>query len=250
MFEKLGVIADIHGNALALEAVLRDAHQRGVSRFVNLGDVLYGPLQPLETYRILQRTNVLATIAGNQDRKIVEATADHLKTNPTLAFVTTNLGSQPIAWLCSLPATAVIGGRVFLCHGTPTSDTTYFLEDVSSGRPVARAEHAIIELLGSTREPVILCGHTHIPRMVQLSGGQLVVNPGSVGLPAYDDDVPVKHFMETHTPHASYAVLEESSAGWDVSFHRIAYRSDEAAKQARDLDREDWARGIATGRMD
>ena len=47
MFEKLGVIADIHGNALALEAVLQDAQHRGARRFVNLGDIIYGPLQPL-----------------------------------------------------------------------------------------------------------------------------------------------------------------------------------------------------------
>jgi putative phosphoesterase len=250
MFEKLGVIADIHGNAWALEAVLRHAERSGVRRFVNLGDILYGPLQPRETYRILQRTNVVASIAGNQDRLIFDATADDRGKNQTLAFVTANLGSEPIAWLRSLPATAVIDGRVLLCHGTPASDTTYLLEDVSSGRPVARAEPAIVELLGGVQEPVVLCGHTHIPRMVQLSGGRLVVNPGSVGLPAYDDDAPLKHFMETHAAHASYAVLEETSLGWNVSFHRIAYPWDKAAKQARDLNREDWARGITTGRVE
>jgi diadenosine tetraphosphatase ApaH/serine/threonine PP2A family protein phosphatase len=249
MFEKLGVIADIHGNALALEAVLQHAERCDVRRFVNLGDILYGPFQPLRTYRILQRTNVVASITGNQDRQIFDAAADDLGTNQTLAFVTESLGSDPIAWLRSLPATAVIDGTVFLCHGTPTSDTTYFLEDVSSGRPVARAERAIVELLGSVRERVVLCGHTHIPRMVQLSGGQLIVNPGSVGVPAYDDYAPVKHLMETHSPHASYAVLEESSSGWDVSFHRVAYPWDEAAKQALHLNRDDWARGIATGKM-
>jgi diadenosine tetraphosphatase ApaH/serine/threonine PP2A family protein phosphatase len=249
MFERLGVIADIHGNALALEAVLRDAQRRGVRRFVNLGDILFGPLQPLETYRILQRTNVVVSIVGNQDRQIFEAVPNDLITNKTLAFVTDSLGAEPIAWLRSLPATSVIDGIVFLCHGTPKSDTIYLLEDVSSGGPVVRAEPAIVKLLGPVREPVVLCGHTHIPRMVQLSGGQLVVNPGSVGVPAYDDIAPVRHFMETHAPHASYAVVEESSSGWDVSFHRVAYRWDEAAKHARGLNREDWARGIATGRM-
>jgi hypothetical protein len=77
----------------------------------------------------------------------------------------------------------------------------------------------------------------------------VVVNPGSVGVPAYDDNASVRHFMETHAPHASYAVLEESRPGFAVSFHRVPYKWDEAAKQARDLNREDWARGIATGRM-
>src|SRR5437763_14229039 len=130
MFEKLGVIADIHGNALALEAVLRNAELRGVTRFVNLGDILYGPLQPLRTYRILQRMNVVASITGNQDRQTFEVAGNDLRTNQTPAFVTASLGSEPIAWLRSLPPTVVMDGRVFLCHGTPTSDTTYLLEDV------------------------------------------------------------------------------------------------------------------------
>ena len=251
MFEKLGVIADIHGIVWALEAVLRHAEHRGVRRFVNLGDILYGPLQPLETYKVLQRTSIVASIAGNQDRLIFEAAEDDRGKNQTLAFVTANLGSEPIAWLRSLPTAAVIEGGVFLCHGTPTSDTTYLLEDVSSGLPEVRAEPAIAELLGAVQEPVVLCGHTHIPRMVQLSGGQLVVNPGSVGVPAYHDDVPVRHSMVTHAAHASYAVLEESPLGWDVSFHRIAYQWDKAAQQARDLNRErlgarnhDWTNGL------
>jgi len=249
MFEKLGVIADIHANALALEAVLRHAHQRGVRRFVNLGDILYGPLQPLETYRILQRAEVIVSITGNQDRQILEATTDDLATNQTLAFVIDSLGSEPIAWLRNLPATAVIDGTVFLCHGTPTSDTTYLLEDVASGRPAVRTEATIIELLGSVHESVILCGHTHIPRVTQLSNGQLIVNPGSVGLQAYDDNAQVKHYMETHAPHASYATLEQGQSGWDVSLYRVSYNWDKAGKQASNLNREDWARGIATGRM-
>ena len=63
--------------------------------------------------------------------------------------------------------------------------------------------------------PLILCGHTHLPRVVALSSGQLVVNPGSVGLPAYADDAPVAHAMQTFSPHASYAILESGPSGWD-----------------------------------
>lgn len=250
MFQKLGVIADIHANSLALEAVLRHAQKRGVRRFVNLGDILYGPLRPLETYRILQRTERIVSIIGNQDRQILEATTNDLATNQTLAFVIDSLGSEPIAWLRNLPANAVIDDTVFLCHGTPTSDTTYLLEDVASGRPEVRTEATIIELLGGVHESVILCGHTHIPRVIQLSNRQLIMNPGSIGVQAYEDHVQVKHRMETNAPHASYATLEKGQSGWDVSLHRVSYDWDKAEKQARDLNREDWAQGIATGRMD
>jgi diadenosine tetraphosphatase ApaH/serine/threonine PP2A family protein phosphatase len=144
---------------------------------------------------------VVASIAGNQDRQIFEATSDDLAANKTLAFVVANLGEEPIAWLRTLPTTAVMNGKVFLCHGAPTSDTPYLLEDINSGGPVVRAEHAIVELLATVREPVLLCGRAHIPRMVQLVGGQLIVNPGSVGVPAYDDEGPAsiswKHMRRT-----------------------------------------------------
>jgi predicted phosphodiesterase len=248
MRERLGILADIHANALALDAVLRDAQRRGVARFVNLGDILYGPLDPLETYRKLHPLDVVASIAGNQDRLLFEATPEEIAASPTLAFVAGRLGREPIVWLRTLPAACAVADDLYLCHGTPRSDTTYLLEDVVSGHPVVRSDAAVVELLGDVRAPVVLCGHTHIPRVVRLSTGQLIVNPGSVGLPAYGDDLPVVHRMETHSPHASYAVLEQRAQGWDVSLHRVAYDWEQAAMQARAAGRDDWAVALTTGR--
>jgi putative phosphoesterase len=228
---RLGIIADVHGNALALSAVLADARRRGVEKFVDLGDVLYGPLWPLETYRLMRDVPMVAGVRGNQDRKL------------------DGMDEEAAEWLRSLPVTATVGGEVLLCHGTPACDTTYLLENVTSGWPVVRTEESILELLGGVREEVVLCGHSHIPRVVRLANGQMIVNPGSVGLPAYDDDQPVRHFMETYSPHASYAVLEKGGEGWGVSLHRVVYDWNEAARQARSAGREDWAQGLATGRM-
>jgi diadenosine tetraphosphatase ApaH/serine/threonine PP2A family protein phosphatase len=212
--------------------VLRDARHRGVEKFIDLGDILSGPLWPRETYHIFRDLPLLAGIRGNQDRRV------------------DGLDPPQIAWPSNLPATATtVGGEVFLCHGTPASDTTYLLEDVTSGLPVVRTEREIVNLLAGVTAPVVLCGHSHIPRVVLLSSGQMIVNPGSVGLPAYDDDKPVRHFMETYSPHASYAVLEKGAAGWGVSLHRVVYDWSEAARQARSLGREDWAQGLEAGRM-
>jgi diadenosine tetraphosphatase ApaH/serine/threonine PP2A family protein phosphatase len=246
---RIGVIADIHANVWALEAVLSDAGRRGITDFVDLGDILYGPLEPLPTYQRLRNVNLLAGVQGNQDRLIYEATAEGLTSNPTLGFVVDELGAEPIEWLRRLPRSAVFEDEVFLFHGTPSSDASYLLEDVSSGRPLLRTPAEIKRLLGNIPQPVALCGHTHIPRLVQLPNGPLILNPGSVGLPAYDDDNPVPHFMETYSPHAQYAILEKRPTGWDVSFHRVAYDHGAAAAAARRLNREDWARGIESGRM-
>jgi len=249
MTGRFAALADIHGNLWALEAVLDHARRRGVVQFVNLGDVLYGPLQPEETFRRLQSETVLATVAGNEDRIIVAAPTHELDRNQTLRFVVDALSTEAVDWLRQLPATTVLDGDVLLCHGSPGDDTVYLLEEVSSGHPAVRTDEEVRRLLNGGNHPLVLCGHSHTPRLVRLLEGQLIVNPGSVGLPAYEDDTPVVHEMETGTPHSSYAILELSPVGWGVEFHRVAYDWGEAARCARSRGREDWARALMTGRV-
>lgn len=249
MTARLGILADIHANVWALDAVFKHARSRGIDRFVNLGDSLYGPLKPHATYERLMQENVLVSIQGNQDRLIFEASARDLSSIPTLSYVIRDLGEEPIHWLSTLPRTAVFEDNIFLCHGTPGNDTVYLLEDVMDGLPEVRSEAAIRELLQGVRQPVVLCGHTHIPRVVELASGQLVVNPGSIGVPAYDDVDPVRYRMQTFSPHACYSILEKDGPGWNVSLERVAYDHQAAAEYARKRGRDDWAQGIATGRI-
>jgi predicted phosphodiesterase len=246
---RLAILADIHANLWALEAVLDHAKSRGIDTFLNLGDTLYGPLKPRATYDRLLREKVLLTIQGNQDRMIYEATARDVTSIPTLSYVIRDLGEEPIQWLHELPRTAALNEDVYLCHGTPNSDLAYLLEDIMDGLPQVRSEGAIRELLQGISHPVVLCGHTHIPRVVELSSGQLIVNPGSIGVQAYDDVEPVRYRMQTFSPHACYGILEQGAHGWNVSLERVAYDHMAAAEHARQMGRDDWAQGIATGRI-
>src|SRR6266404_234997 len=209
--QRIAIIADIHANVWALDAVLSDIRREGVEVVVNLGDVLYGPLAPRATFERLLGEKVVLTVRGNQDRQIYDGSFK----NPTLNFVIEDLGEETICWLKGLPETAVFEDEIFLCHGTPSSDETYLLEDVALGRAFLKSDEEIVRLVGDVRHPVILCGHSHVPRLVRLASGQTILNPGSVGLPAYSDDLPVPHVMETYSPHASYAILTRTSAGWD-----------------------------------
>lgn len=179
---KIAVLADIHGNSWALEAVLQDARSRSVDGFINLGDIMYGPPKPRHTYEMLRDLNA-ATIQGNQDRELWQATAVDLRENSTLAYVTNNLGPEPLRWLQSLPATQLLFGEIFACHGTPTNDTVYLLEDVSRGFAIMKEEQAIADLLGDVRFPVVLCGHSHIPRVRSILNGDNRVEPGQCGSP-------------------------------------------------------------------
>ena len=233
---RIAVLADIHANVWALEAVLVDVRKHGCDAVWNLGDILHGALRPRATYELLRDADVALTICGNQDRELDE-------------WMIRDLGADAMAWLRGLPATALFEGQVLLCHGSPLDDTCYLLEDVSSGHPVVREESEIVQLLGGASQPVIVCGHTHIPRLVRLRNGQMIVNPGSVGLPAYNDDSPVLHAMETYSADASYAILEKTAQGWDVTFRKVPYDMREAARTAVERGRSDWAYQIATGRV-
>ncbi len=247
--KRFAVLSDIHANSWALEAVLEDSDKRRVDEYWNLGDSLYGPLQPRKTFEILSKYPML-TVSGNEDRLIYEINENDLVKTPTLEFVKEELNQEAIEWLKKLPKFTVYNKRVFLCHGSPYEDTTYLLEDVKKGYPRIRSDKEIMELLVNQNYPLILCGHSHLPQSVHLENGQLVVNPGSVGLQAYSDDLPASHEMENCTNMASYSVIEETPTGWIVQFIRVPYNHEAAASKAKSLHREDWAHAILKGRVD
>lgn len=244
---RIAAISDIHSNVFALEAVLADIQRKNVDVIVNLGDILYGPIAPKATYELLIQHDIV-TIRGNQDRQIYEATAKEINDNPTLQFILDDLGEQPLAWMKGLPFSFQLTPEVFLCHGTPEDDLIYLLEDVDSGNAKLRNDRDILALVGDQSSQVILCGHTHTPRTVTISSGQLIVNPGSVGLPAYTDDEPILHSMETYSPHASYALLDSSGNQWNVEHIKVAYAYEQAVKQASMQGRKDWVHFLSTGR--
>ena len=121
-------IADIHGNLLALEAVLADIARRGISTIVNLGDLLSGPLWPAETADRLQSLN-LPTVSGNHERQLL--TLPREKMGLSDQYTIDAISKDHVAWLTTLPATLALQDDVFLCHGTPQDDLTYFLEEVT-----------------------------------------------------------------------------------------------------------------------
>jgi putative phosphoesterase len=241
----IAVIADIHGNTWALDAVLKDIQRRNIENVVNLGDSVYGSLDPAGTLDRLMRSNIIS-ISGNQDRIVFErdeqilASQDH-------RFVTSQMSEAQLRWLQSLPPTHTIDDVLF-CHGTPWSDETYLLETVTEHGVFLSDTATIMAHLRAVEQAVVLCGHSHVPRIVWLSDGRLVVNPGSVGIPAYTHDLPFPHAMEAGSPHARYAVLSRQPEGWAVEQIAVPYAWGEAAAVARRNGREDRARWIESGR--
>jgi putative phosphoesterase len=240
---RIAIVSDIHGNLPALEAVLRDVARRGVDRVVNLGDSLSGPLMVRETAQFLMAQDWVQ-LAGNHERQVLAGAP-----GASDAYARSQLGAAELAWMATLKPSLWLSEDVLLCHGTPDSDITYFLESVEPGG-MRLATGAEVDLrLGDVRADLVACGHTHLPRSVRASNGTLIVNPGSVGLPAYDDDHPVFHQVQNGSPDARYAIVEQVGGEWLSTLIAVPYDFRAMAELAARNGRPDWARALLTGYM-
>ena len=111
-----------------------------------------------------------------------------------------------------------------------------------------RSGGEIDALLGSVAQRLVFCGHDHTQRLV-VRGEKLIVNPGSVGCPAYVDDVPADHVVENGSSHARFAVVHPESGFHAVEWVAVPYDAPRAAAEARANGFPDWAMWIATGRV-
>lgn len=245
--QRLAIIADIHGNVAALEAVLADIAARAVTEIVNLGDCLSGPLWPRETFALLQQHEI-RSVRGNHDRWLAEG--DRAGMGASDAFAFDQLQREEIAELARLPASLQLSPDILAIHGTPRSDVEYLLEDVREGGLWASSPARLAEKLGGLKSAVLLCGHSHLPRVTAADADMLIINPGSVGCPAYLDPNPPAHRAEAGSPHARYALLERAAAGWRVELIAVAYDWTAASRRAAENGRPEWASALASGFVD
>ena len=177
---RVAVLADIHGNLPALEAVLAEPDVRAADRVVLLGDIALGPL-PAESLDLLVSLGERAVwVHGNCEREVVTAYDGKAAPGPTSegALATAALLERRHRDLLDdLPLTVTVDvdglGAAMFCHATPRRDDEFVLVD--SPLPVWR------RALGGVEEATVVLGHTHMP-FDRLVDGRRVVNPGSVGM--------------------------------------------------------------------
>jgi predicted phosphodiesterase len=278
----VAVIADVHGNRWALDAVVADARAQRATRFLDLGDCVSGPLDPRGTAERLIALGA-PTVRGNHDRAVAALSAldpgDPAagRAGASDRFACEQLTDAQHRWLAALPAALPPGAApagLLACHGAPGDDERYLLEEPAPGGLRTRSPAEVRALLGDALAggagggsdagaagrrggapgrsggpvEVVLCGHTHLQRLLPLGGGAVVVNPGSVGLPAYAGTEPYPHVVESGSPHARYALLHPLPAGgWRVELRAVAYPWAAAAAAARTNGSERWAAALETG---
>jgi putative phosphoesterase len=231
---RIAVFSDVHGNYAALSAVLDDIERHGVDATIGLGDFLSGPFDPQGVAdRII--AGKYPCVRGNHDRWIVEGREGNDWVVDS--WVRETISAQQTSWLRGLPKTQVFASEVFMCHGTPADDNTAWLDIFTDDDAVASLPREMIEAAGAGHDyPVLLCGHSHVPRTVRLRDGRLVVNPGTVGLP----------FL-IGSPDARYAIIERRDGKWSVQLMAIPYDREPAKQQAIALGHPGFAKAIETG---
>jgi putative phosphoesterase len=246
MVEKIiAVISDVHGNSWALSAVLEDLKKRTVDVIFNLGDSLYGPLDPAGTFQLLRKQDMVS-ISGNEDRLIVES-VDSCNKNNTIKYVLSELGSEALHWLRTLPLTRAVDD-FFLCHGTPEKDDVYLIEKITPRGVELRNAHELLREIRTIKQAVICCGHSHMKNLLEPCPGRYIVNPGSVGLPAYEDPLPHPHAMESGNPNASYCIVKKENNRYRIEHVLVSYDWEAAAECATGNYRDDWSNWLRTGK--
>ncbi|MFK0689945.1 metallophosphoesterase family protein [Mesorhizobium sp. IMUNJ 23033] len=249
---RIAVLADIHGNVLALDAVLDDLERRGGADLtVNLGDCVSGPLWPRETMEKLGALD-LPTVRGNHDRRVAVDPADDTMW-PSDRYAQERLTAAQREALLALPFTLEIVPGVIAFHARPDHDEKYLADAITDGQLV-RAPLATIRRRLKPIDPacrIVLCGHSHRSELLRVPGGPVIFNPGSVGCPAYDDSTPPAHVSEQGSPHARYGIVELDVPGRPDRFEAFAvdYDHEAAARQAEQAGRPEWAHALRTGFM-
>lgn len=205
---KLALLGDIHGNYLALQAVLAAATSSGVEKLLVTGDLVgyyYAPLKVVEMLHSWDKYMV----RGNHEDMLINARNNPIflaqisdRYGSGLSLAIEQLGEQQLDELCNLPCKQdlmIDGCRIMLCHGAPWNVDQYIYPDTALD---------MLERCANQDYDLVVLGHTHYP-MLKKIGKTVLVNPGSVGQP------------RNRQPGACWALFDTEDR--TITFHNESY---------------------------
>lgn len=242
---RVALISDIHGNSVALDAVIDDMRAHRPDVVVCLGDIAAGGPDPGGAVERVVDLGCVA-VQGNTDAGMIdmpawwrEPTSRGLPADATPGLEVTVWSADRLtdthrAFLGALPPTASIEldatSQLLAFHGSPRS----FDESITA----SASDTELDEMIGTTAAEVLAAGHTHVP-LTRRHRGRLIVNPGSVGMPfadyGYIGNVAV-------LDHAAYAVVRTDANGFDVERRAVAVDRNrlETSVRTAGMPHADW----------
>ena len=214
---RVALLSDIHGNDVALRAVLADIRRQGVDQIVCLGDVATLGPTPQKAVELLVELNCLC-IMGNHDAFLLEPGLVNAYTQAAAVIDAVNwcreqLSRESFDWLSTFKPIAELplglSSTLLLYHGSPRSN----VEEILTTTPPEQLD----VLLEGRHAAVMAGGHTHL-QMLRQHRGSLLLNVGSVGMPFKEY---VAGGRPTILAHAEYAVVEEAGGVVSVALYRV-----------------------------
>jgi putative phosphoesterase len=214
---RIGILADIHGNLPALQAVQRELERQGVDQVVNLGDVSFRGPAPRQCWEAVRAMGA-PVLKGNTEDWLTGALPIPAPLQGVRDWTLPRLNDAILAEMDGLPfdyRLDVDGKRVRFVHGSPQSNMEFLFPFTPEAELAAAVAGADAEIL--------VTGHTHwsFSRRV---GGLHLIGVGSVGLP-FDGD-----------PAAACAVLEVTTNAVRLTHLRVGYDGERTLALAREVD--------------
>lgn len=231
---KIALLSDIHGNTTALEAVLEDAKRAGVEEYWLLGDVLMPGTGRRHLLNLLEELPITVQILGNWEDSLWRAMkgmldpsrASHRYLMRHCQYILEEIRPEEIEAMQSLPMQVhrkVSGLRLGITHHLPDKNWGRELIHIGDQKDFDR-------LVTNLPCDIAVYGHIHQQFFRYGSGGELILNPGSIGQP---------FFLQANLRkdlRAMYAILEFDESGLkDVDFRRVSYDIEKELQLAKDL---------------
>ena len=231
---KIALLSDIHGNTTALEAVLEDAKRAGVKEYWLLGDVLMPGTGRRHLLNLLEELPITVQILGNWEDSLWRAMkgmldpsrASHRYLMRHCQYILEEIRPEEIEAMQSLPMQVhrkVSGLRLGITHHLPDKNWGRELIHIGDQKDFDR-------LVTNPPCDLAVYGHIHQQFFRYGSGGELILNPGSIGQP---------FFLQANLRkdlRAMYAILEFDESGLkDVDFRRVSYDIEKELQLAKDL---------------
>lgn len=226
---RIALISDIHGNQLALSAVLADAEAHHTDTVACLGDVATLGPRPREVLRTLRDRGV-PCILGNHDAFLVdEALVERYTKVPVIVeaihWCRAQLSRDDLDYVRTFAHEREVplgGGRTLLLfHGSPDSNVCDVLSTTSA--------EELDRMLGGRTAAVMAGGHTHI-QMLRQHRGTWLVNPGSVGMPFREYAAGKRPEI---MPYAEYAIVDATTESIGVELRRVPLEKAALRAEAR-----------------
>ena len=232
---KIAVLSDIHGNTTALEAVLTDAQKAEVDEYWLLGDILMPGTGRKNILQTLDTLPITLRVLGNWEeslwrachRQLDESRPSHRYLLRQCQYIMEELSVEEIEELQDYPL------QVHRQFGDLKLGISHHLPDKNWGRELIHLgkQEDFDRLVTNPDCDVAIYGHIHQQFLRYGSGGQLILNPGSIGQP---------FFLSEHLRkdlRAQYMILEFDEKGLkDIDFRRVDYDIEAELQLAKDLN--------------